>query len=75
MARLVQTIIFALALIAAPVTGMAIAATGEAGTPPKVGQTLPHDLSLPDQNGQRMNFMARARQKGLIVLFTRSVGW
>ncbi len=42
---------------------------------PRAGMQIPHDLSLPDQNGQRMNYMARARAKGLIVLFSRSVGW
>ncbi len=42
---------------------------------PESGYQTPHDLSLPDQNGQRMNFMSRAHKKGLIVLFARSVNW
>jgi len=61
---------FALSL---PLAGMPASASYAAA--PNVGEAPPHDLSLPDQNGQRMNYMARAKSKGLIVLFTRSVGW
>lgn len=62
---------FSLPLSAAHAAG----ATDELNKGPKVGQQIPHDLSLLDQNGQRLDFMARARAKGLIILFSRSVGW
>ena len=53
----------------------AAGAVDEHGKGPKIGAQIPHDLALPDQNGQRLDFMARARAKGLIILFSRSVGW
>lgn len=74
MPKLFRSLILATALIVSPIVGVQ-AATGDVGAPPKVGQTLPHDLALPDQDGQRMNYISRAHKKGLIVLFTRSVGW
>ena len=40
-----------------------------------VGYQISHDLTLPDQDGQRLDYLSRAKQKGLIILFSRSVEW
>jgi hypothetical protein len=42
---------------------------------PKVGATIPHMLKTVDHQNQHQDFKALARKKGLIVLFSRSVGW
>jgi hypothetical protein len=42
---------------------------------PKVGQAIPHTLGARDQNNQYREFKSLARERGLIVLFSRSLGW
>ncbi|MEQ8194360.1 MAG: hypothetical protein RIB59_07710, partial [Rhodospirillales bacterium] len=40
---------------------------------PKVGEAIPHQLTATDQNGQQRNFGSLKRERGLILLFTRSL--
>lgn len=42
---------------------------------PPVGAKIPHDLSTLDQDGQHRDFKALARERGLLILFSRSVDW
>lgn len=42
---------------------------------PKVGEPIPHRLTAPDQSGQMRNFRSLKRERGLILLFTRSLDW
>lgn len=41
----------------------------------KVGDTIPHDLSLKDQNGKMRNFSELTGKKGLVLVFVRSAEW
>lgn len=45
----------------------------EIGVP--AGQAMPHDLSLQDQDGQRQSFESLRGEKGLVLVFVRSVDW
>jgi hypothetical protein len=40
-----------------------------------IGTALPHDLSVPDQEDQVRNFRALTRNRGLILIFSRSLSW
>ena len=42
---------------------------------PKIGAKVPHTLKVRDQNNQYQDFKSLARKRGLIVLFSRSLGW
>lgn len=42
---------------------------------PRVGDTLPHPLTLADQNNEVRDFSSLKRKKGLILLFSRSFDW
>lgn len=41
----------------------------------KVGDTIPHDLALKDQNGKIRSFADLTGEKGLVLVFTRSAEW
>lgn len=41
----------------------------------KEGQQLPHDLKVPDQDGEMQSFESLAGEKGLILIFVRSADW
>ncbi len=41
----------------------------------KVGQTIPLNMSVPDQNGETRSLKALTGRSGLILLFTRSLDW
>lgn len=41
----------------------------------QVGTPLPHQLDVPDQDDQVRNFRALTRNRGLILIFSRSLGW
>ena len=62
-----------LMLIVALPAGGAAADTPEKG--PNAGMAIPHDLSARDQSGQQRNFKSLARERGLVVLFSRSLSW
>lgn len=42
---------------------------------PKIGSVLPHSLNAKDQTGATRSFKSITGEKGLILLFSRSVGW
>lgn len=63
----------ALLVAAAPAFAAGNLDTLDAGPP--VGAKIPHDLSTVDQDGRHRDFKGLARERGLIVLFTRSVDW
>jgi len=68
--------IFLLVAVMAPVSPLAAAGpVDEFDRGPKVGQAIPHSLRAPDQNNQYRDFKSLARERGLIVLFSRSLGW
>jgi membrane protein involved in colicin uptake len=50
-------------------------ASGPGGEGPKIGAALADTLAAPDQNGRARDFKSMARQRGLIILFTRSFDW
>ncbi len=42
---------------------------------PAVGKTIPHMLKTVDHRNQHQDFKSLAHSRGLIILFSRSVGW
>ncbi len=44
-----------------------------AGVP--VGAALPHDLKVPDQTDQVQSFVTLKKNRGLILIFSRSLSW
>ena len=44
-------------------------------SPPSAEEKIPHDISSLDQNGIRQSFEALKGEKGLVILFIRSVDW
>lgn len=60
------TSIFALILLIMPI--MANAKTD-------IGQTIPTNLQLSDQNSKAQNFETLSGQKGLVLVFVRSADW
>jgi hypothetical protein len=42
---------------------------------PRVGEAIPHQLTVPDQNNEIRDFASLKRKKGLILLFSRSFDW
>ena len=65
----------ALLTAAGPVRADSPAGVDEIRAGPQVGAKIPHDLSTVDQNGQHQDFKALARERGLLILFSRSVDW
>ena len=64
--------------VAVPLAGAEVAAAGRLDSldmGPKVGATIPHSLTVRDQNDQYRNFKSLARRRGLILLFSRSLDW
>ena len=41
----------------------------------QVGAPLPHDLSVPDQSNQVQSFVTLKKNRGLILIFSRSLSW
>lgn len=41
----------------------------------KVGQPIPHQLDVPDQTNQVQSFVTLKKNRGLIMLFSRSLAW
>ena len=68
--------VFVIAALTVP-TGSALAA-GAVDTlkqGPKIGSQIPFMLKVRDQNNKYQDFKSLARKRGLIVLFSRSLGW
>ena len=42
---------------------------------PKVGERIPHDVTATDHTGARRSFDSLRGERGLILLFNRSLGW
>lgn len=73
MSRLLRTVLLAL-VVAAPSQGFADRYdTLEKG--PRAGETIPPSLSARDQNGKLRDIRSLAHRRGLVVLFSRSLGW
>ena len=67
---------FVIAALALPIGGaQAAGAIDTLKQGPKVGSQVPMTLKVPDQNNQHQDFKSLARKRGLIVLFSRSLGW
>ncbi len=75
MGRLFRKFCLLIALVVPVAPAIAAGTSDELAFGPKVGQTIPHTLKAPDQNNQYREFKSLARERGLIVLFSRSVGW
>lgn len=41
----------------------------------QVGTPLPHDLKVPDQSNQVQGFTTLKKNRGLILIFSRSLSW
>ena len=41
----------------------------------QVGTPLPHDLKVPDQSNQVQSFTTLKKNRGLILIFSRSLSW
>lgn len=41
----------------------------------QVGTALPHDLTVPDQSNQVQSFVTLKKNRGLILIFSRSLSW
>ncbi|MBO6784063.1 MAG: hypothetical protein JJ899_12450 [Alphaproteobacteria bacterium] len=61
---------------------LAIAAAASFGTAhaqseygAKVGAPIPHQLEVPDQDDQVRSFVTLKKNRGLIMLFSRSLAW
>lgn len=61
---------------------LAIAAAASFGTAhaqssygAKVGEPIPHQLEVPDQTDQVQSFVTLKKNRGLIMLFSRSLAW
>ena len=65
MIRNILMTVFALMLL---VPAVAMAAAG-------AGQQIPHDLALKNQNGEVQSFDALSGEKGVVLVFVRSVDW
>lgn len=42
---------------------------------PRIGEAIPHQLTIADQNNEIRDFSSLKRKKGLILLFSRSFDW
>lgn len=40
-----------------------------------VGEVIPHQLEVPDQANQVQSFVTLKKNRGLIMLFSRSLAW
>lgn len=70
----------AVALLAAIVLTMPLAAqAGDAHDAldkgPKVGAAIPQPFQAVDQNGKAQDFGSLVGKRGLVLLFSRSLGW
>jgi len=65
---MIRKFIFALALFILVAPGASFAASG-------LGDKIPHDFSLKNQNGEVKNFDDLSGQKGVVVFFVRSADW
>ena len=74
-----RRVFYILLVLVLPTAGAAGAyaagAVDELQRGPKVGTAIPHSLKVPDQHGQERDFKALARKRGLVILFSRSLGW
>ena len=41
----------------------------------KVGEPIPHQLEVPNQENQVQSFVTLKKNKGLIMFFSRSLAW
>ncbi len=41
----------------------------------RVGEAIPHQLEVPDQTSQVQSFVTLKKNRGLIMLFSRSLAW
>ena len=73
MSRLLNAIVVALVLAAAPAGAAERDDTLARG--PAVGRTIPHSLASRDQDSQYQDFKSLARRRGLILMFSRSLDW
>lgn len=42
---------------------------------PKIGTAIPHSLATADQNGKMQDFASLKGERGLVLLFSRSLDW
>lgn len=41
----------------------------------RIGEPIPHQLEVPDQTNQVQSFVTLKKNRGLIMLFSRSLAW
>lgn len=75
-----KTLFVALAVLVLAAAGAAaasspVAETKSAELGPKVGATIPHDLSATDASGAARRFDTLVGEKGMALFFVRSVDW
>lgn len=64
------------ALLAMPMAAQATdGASDKLGKGPKIGAAIPHSLAATDQNGKAQDFASLKGERGLVLLFARSLGW
>ncbi|MBT5571881.1 MAG: hypothetical protein HOJ90_11730 [Alphaproteobacteria bacterium] len=73
-ARKAGALAFAGALLSAVALGTTSAHAQDAYGA-KVGEVIPHQLEVPDQTNQVQSFVTLKKNKGLIMLFSRSLAW
>ena len=67
---------YVIAALVVPVAGVqAAGAVDELKQGPKLGSQVPFALKVRDQNNQYRDFKSLAHKRGLVVLFSRSLGW
>jgi len=64
-----------IAILTLPLAVMAAPSYDKLRSGPKVGSKIPHNLATQDQTGTKRNFRSITGKHGLILLFSRSVGW
>ena len=69
-------VVFVGALLSFPVATTAAASElDKLDKGPKIGAAIPQPFEAKDQNGRTQNFASLTGQRGLILLFSRSLDW
>lgn len=67
--------VLALLLALVPFAGAAAAPHDLLAKGPRVGDAMPHDLSVADQTGALTDFDRLKGSRGMVLMFIRSLDW
>ncbi|MGD8808996.1 MAG: hypothetical protein PVG24_05290 [Gammaproteobacteria bacterium] len=74
--RVLLRVALAGALLTVPMAAQATdGASDKLGKGPEIGAPIPHSLAATDQNGKAQDFASLKGERGLVLLFARSLGW